>query len=277
LKAKLVTTLEAKYAARLHSAEKLAVGWLERRIPEELEVYPHIVSIAHQIIAEAFSNQVITPGVTSTEDVVWWIREKMAKLGLPTWFQPSVSIQRQMDDNEDKIERNVIHRGDLLHCDIGIIYLGLNTDTQEHAYVLKPGEKDVPEGLKKALSLGNRLQDILIGEFVAGRTGNEILKTALNKAKAEGLKASIYTHPLGYHGHAAGPTIGLWDNQEGVPGKGDYPLFYDTCHSIELNIKTEIPEWNNQEIRIALEQDAVFTRDGVCFLDGRQTRFHLVK
>jgi hypothetical protein len=277
LKAKLEKTLGNKYAARLQSAERLAVGWLERRIPEELEVYPHIVSLAHQIIAEAFSNRVITPGITTTEDVVWWIREKISRLGFQTWFQPSISIQRQKGENENPADKNVIHRGDLLHCDIGIIYLGLNTDTQEHAYVLKHDEQDAPQGLKQALSLGNRLQDILISEFVAGRTGNEILKASLAKAKSEGLKASIYTHPLGYHGHAAGPTIGLWDQQDGVPGKGDYPLFYDTCHSIELSIKTAIPEWNDQEIRIALEQDAVFTRDGVYFLDGRQTRFHLIK
>lgn len=277
LKAKLVTALGAKYAARLYSAERLAVGWLERRIPEELELYPHIVAIAHQIIAEAFSNQVITPGVTTSEDVVWWIREKMNRLGLPTWFQPSVSIQRQKDENEDNIEPYVIHRGDLLHCDIGIIYLGLNTDTQQHGYVLKQGEEDAPQGLKQALSQGNRLQDILIGEFSEGKTGNEILKAALAKARAEGLNASIYSHPLGYHGHAAGPTIGLWDNQERVPGSGDYPLFFDTCYAIELNIKTEIQEWHNQEVKIALEQDAVFTRDGVFFLDGRQTKFHLIK
>ncbi len=277
LKAKLVKALGTKYAARLHSAERLAVGWLERRIPEELEVYPHIVSIAHQIIAEAFSNQVITPGVTTTEDVVWWIREKMNQLGLPTWFQPSVSIQRQKAENEDKTENNVIRRGDLLHCDIGIIYLGLNTDTQEHSYVLKQGEKDAPEGLKKALSLSNQLQDILIGEFVEGRTGNEILKAALSRAKAERLKSSIYSHPLGYHGHAAGPMIGLWDQQEEVPGKGDYPLYYETCYSIELNVKTNIPEWDDQEVRIALEQDAVFRENGTYFLDGRQTKFHLIK
>ncbi len=171
----------------------------------------------------------------------------------------------------------MIHRGDLLHCDVGITYLRLNTDTQEHAYVLRENESDCPKGLKQALRLGNRLQDILIDEFNEGRTGNEILASALKRAKGEGLVASIYSHPLGYHGHGAGPTIGLWDNQDGVPGKGNYPLYYDTCYAIELNIKANVAEWGGQEVRIALEQDAAFTKNGIYFLDGRQTQFHLIK
>ncbi len=274
LKKRLIKALGPEYSSRLHSAERLAVGWLERRVPEELEVYPQIVSIAHQIIAEAFSNRVITPGITTMQDVVWWIREKYRELKLTAWFQPSVSIQRPKDS---PFKGNVIHKGDLLHCDIGITYLRLNTDTQEHAYVLREGEEDCPQGLLDAMKLGNQLQDILIAEFREGRTGNEILSAALEKARAEGLKAQIYTHPLGYHGHGAGPIIGLWDKQDGVPGKGDYPLYPDTCHSIELNIKTKIPEWGGQEVRIALEQDAAFTKRGIHFLDSRQTKFHLIK
>ncbi len=274
LKKKLLRILGPEYSSRLHSAEELAVGWLERRIPEELEVYPHVVAIAHQIINEAFSREVITPGVTTTQDVSWWIRERFRELRLGNWFHPSVSIQRSEKSNNNG---DVILRGDLLHCDIGITYLRLNTDTQEHAYVLREGESDAPHGLKEALKLGNRLQDILIGEFKEGRTGNEILAAALKKAKEVGLKASIYSHPLGFHGHAAGPTIGLWDNQVNVPGKGDYRLYYDTCYAIELNIRTNLAEWGGQEIRIALEQDGAFTRKGVYFIDGRQTKLHIIK
>jgi len=274
LKKKLLRSLGPGYSSRLHSAEKLAVGWLERRIPAELEAYPHVVAIAHQIIAEAFSSQVITPGVTTTQDVTWWIRERIRELKLAAWFHPSVSIQRAKDSAH---KGHVIHRGDLLHCDVGITYLRLNTDTQEHAYVLRENERDCPEGLKEALKLGNRLQDNLIDEFKEGKMGNELLASALKKAKGEGFKASIYSHPLGYHGHGAGPTIGLWDKQDSVPGKGDYPLYYDTCYAIELNIKANVAEWGGQEVRIALEQDAAFTRKEIYFLDGRQTRFHLIK
>jgi Xaa-Pro aminopeptidase len=274
LKERLMRVLGKEYGARLQSAERLAVGWLERRIPEELETYPHVVSIAHAIIAQAFSRDVITPGATTAEDVSWWMRERIRGLGLAAWFHPDISIQRPKASPH---KGDVIHRGDLLHCDMGITYLRLNTDTQQHAYVLKEGEVDAPQGLKDALAQGNKLQDILLSEFREGRTGNEVLSAALAKAKSEGLKPSVYTHPLGYHGHAAGPTIGLWDRQNGVPGSGDYPLFYDTVYSIELNAKANVPEWDNQEVTIALEQDAAFTKKSVYFLDERQTKFFLIK
>jgi Xaa-Pro aminopeptidase len=271
----LVQALGPEYAKRLVGAERLAVGWLERRLPEELEVYHHIAAIAHAIIAEAFSSAVITPGVTTSADVEWWIWEKIRALGQTTWFNPGISIQRPKTSPHK--DSPVIHRGDLLHCDIGINYLRLNTDTQQHAYVLDVGETDAPQGLKDALAQGNRLQDILLGEMKEGLTGNQVLAAALKRAKDEGLKPSIYTHPLGVHGHAAGPTIGLWDKQGGVPGAGDYPLYPDTVYSIELNVRAAVPEWDNQEVQIALEQDAAFTRGGTFFLDRRQTQIHLIR
>jgi hypothetical protein len=275
LKARLVNALGPEVAKRLVSAERLAVGWLERRTTDELETYPHIAAVAHAIIAEAFSPSVITPGVTTASDVEWWMWEKIRSLGLTTWFNPSLSIQRPKASPFK--ESPVIHRGDLLHCDFGIDYLKLKTDTQEMAYVLREGEKDVPEGLKAALAQGNRLQDIHLANMKEGLTGNQILAAALKQAKDAGLKPSIYTHPLGFHGHAAGPTIGLWDMQGGVPGAGDYPLFMDTAYSIELNVRATVPEWDNTEVVIALEEDAVFTRAGMSFLDGRQTSLFLIK
>jgi Xaa-Pro aminopeptidase len=274
-KARLVQALGPDYARRLVGAERLAVGWLERRLPEEIEVYDHICAIAHAVIAEAFSSAVITPGITTTNDVEWWIREKFRALGQTTWFHPSISIQRPPASPYK--DSAVIHRGDLLHCDVGINYLRLDTDTQQHAYVLKPGENDAPKGLREALAKGNRLQDILVGEMKLGRTGNQVLAAALHKAKAEGLRPSIYSHPLGVHGHAAGPTIGLWDRQEGVPGPGDYPLYPDTVYSVELNVVDAVADWGGQDVRIALEQDAVLTQGGARFLDRRQTELILVK
>ncbi|OGD29146.1 MAG: hypothetical protein A2V57_10905 [Candidatus Aminicenantes bacterium RBG_19FT_COMBO_65_30] len=271
----LVQALGPEYSKRLVGAERLAVGWLERRLPEEIEVYHHICAIAHAIIAEAFSSRVITPGITTTDDVDWWIWEKMRSLGQTAWFNPSISIQRPKSSPYG--DSPVIHRGDLLHCDIGINYLRLNTDTQQHAYVLRPGETEAPQGLREALAQGNRLQDILIGEMKEGLTGNQVLAAALKRAKDEGLRPSIYTHPLGVHGHAAGPTIGLWDRQDGVPGAGDYPLYFDTVYSIELNVRAAVPEWDNQDVQIALEQDAAFTGSGSFFLDRRQTELCLIK
>lgn len=274
--------LPDKYEDRLVSAEKVAVGWLETRSDREMSIYPHICRIAHEIIDEAFSENVITPGVTTTEDVVWWMREKIRELKLTTWFHPSVSVQR--GDNESfehlrsfskRPEKNVIMPGDLVHCDFGITYLRLNTDTQQHAYILKPGETDAPEYLKEAFKRGNRLQDIFTGNFKEGRTGNEVLKMSREQSIKEGIKPSIYTHPIGYHGHAAGTTLGMWDSQGGVPGDGDYPLHYKTAYSIELNASTFIKEWN-KEIRIMLEEEAYFDANGVDYIDGRQKQLLLI-
>jgi len=272
----MTAAIGEKYTERLVSAEKLAVRWLETRTEKEMQIYPHIVRIAHEIIAEGLSDRVIQPGVTTTEDVVWWYREKIRELKLVTWFHPSVSIQRADPESFDHMrsfssrpDNNVIMPGDLLHVDFGISYLRLQTDTQQHAYVLRPGETEVPEYLKEAFRRGNRLQDIFTDNFKAGRTGNEVLKMSREQAIAEGIKPSIYTHPIGYHGHAAGTTLGMWDKQDGVPGDGDYPLHLNTAYSIELNAATYIEEWG-KEIRIMLEEDAFFDSTGVWYIDGRQ-------
>jgi hypothetical protein len=277
-KGKLVKSLGPELSARLVSAENLCVGWLETRSPRELSLYRHICGVAHDIIAEFFSNQVIVPDATTTEDVVWWIRQRFTALGLEPWFQPSVSIQRSKKDAQMyKDNPRVIRRGDLLHCDIGIVYLGLCTDTQENAYVCRIGENDAPEGLQEALRRGNRLQDIVMVEHRFGRTGNEVLLSSLEKAKAEGLTPAVYCHPLGVHGHAAGFVVGLWNRQDGVPMRGDYPLYYNTCYAIEMNNRYKVPEWDDQEIRMGLEEGGVFTEDGCKFIDGRQTKLFLIK
>ena len=273
--------LPIRFHDRLVSGERLATGWLETRIPEEMQVYPMICRLAHAIIAEGFSAGVIQPGVTTTDNVEWWYRERIRALKLTTWFHPSVSVQRADAQERDgdfsaRPDAHTIYPGDLLHVDFGITYLRLNTDTQQHAYVLRPGEHKAPAGLQHALAVGNRLQDILTDAFQTGRTGNEILRTALDQARAEGIQATIYTHPIGYHGHGAGPTIGLWDQQDGVPGRGDYPLYPHTAHSIELNAAVAIPEWNRQEIRIMLEEDAYFDGNTTWYIDGRQTELLLI-
>ncbi len=277
-KTRLVQALGSEYSSRLVSAENLCVGWLETRSPRELSIYRHICGVAHDIIREFFSNEFIIPDVTATDDVVWWIRQRITDIGLDTWFHPSISVQRSPEDAEMyKDDPGIIRRGDLLHCDIGIVYMGLCTDNQENAYVCRIGENDAPEGLKEALRRANRLQDILIAEHRVGRTGNEVLRSSLEKAKAEGLTPSIYCHPLGIHGHAAGFVVGLWDRQEGVPKTGDYPLYLNTCYAVELNNKYKVPEWNNKEVQIGLEEGGVFTEEGLKFIDGRQTKLFLIE
>lgn len=278
----LLNKLPAPYKFRIVSAETLAVNWLETRTEREMQIYPQLVAMTHRIIEEGFSEKVITPGITTTDDLVWWFRQKIRDLGLETWFHTSVDVQRSDSTSFEHLRSfsnrpkdEVIVPGDLLHVDIGITYLRLNTDIQQHAYVLRPGEKELPASLQQAFTKANRLQDILTSNFALGRTGNQILAASLAQAKSEGIKASIYTHPLGFHGHAAGPTIGMWDQQGGVPGSGDFPLNYNTAYSIELNAASFIPEWK-KEIRIMLEEDGYFDASGFRYINGRQRAVFLV-
>jgi len=273
-KKQLLLALGDKYSARVKTAEMLAVGWLEHKLPEELEAYRHVMQVAHLVIGEAFSNTVITPGKTTTEDVVWWMRQRVVEMGLGKWFHPSVTIWRQGGAKDDQ----VIRAGDMLHTDFGLVYLGLSTDTQHLAYVLKPGEADAPQGLRDGLKAANRLQDLTMQYAKVGRTGNQALRDARMQAVKEGLVPSIYCHAIGYHGHAAGPPIGMTDYQEGVPVRGDYQFRPSTWHSIELNVTHKVPEWGGQEVRFALEEDAALLPDGSwSWVLTRQDQFHLIE
>lgn len=259
--------------ARIVSAERLAVGWLETRTPAELARYPEIVRVAHAIIAQGFSTRAVTPGKTTTADLVWWYREKIAAMKLATWFQPSVAIFRR--GAGELSGDTVIQPGDMLWVDFGITYLGLNTDTQHLAYVLRPGERAAPRGLRDGLAAANGVQDAVTGAFAVGRTGNEILVAARKAAVAKGLRPTIYSHPIGYHGHAAGSAIGFWDDQQ-PSSRGEHPVVASTAWSIELAATHKVPEWGGQEVRFALEEDAWFDGTRVRYIDGRQTRFHLI-
>ncbi len=278
---RLMEVLAPELKQRVVSAETLVVRWLETRTALELQSYPSIVALARAVVEEAFSERVITPGVTTTDDVAWTIRERYASLGLPIWFMPDVNLQRPGAACEPSASfcgiEGIIQRGDVLHTDVGITYLRLNTDTQEMGYVLRLGETDVPAGLKKALAAGNRWQDLLTGQFVTGRTGNAILAATRAASQKENLDSATYTHPLGYFGHAAGPTIGMWDNQNDTPVNGEWALYPNTAYAIEGNVKVAVPEWNGQLVQIKLEQSAVFDGKRVIYLAGRQTEWHLIR
>jgi len=272
----LMNALPKNLESRVVSAEKLAIGWIETRTQKEMELYNQLVNITHDIIDEAFSSKVITPGKTTTDDVVWWMRDKVTQLGLETWFHPTIGIQRDAEALKSHIESfskakkdAVIQPGDLLHCDFGITYVMLNTDCQQHAYVLKKGETRVPEFLQIAYNTGNRVQDIFTDNFAEGKTGNEILLTSLAEGKAEGLRPSIYTHPLGTYGHSSGTTLGMWDSQGGVPVNGDYPMHYNTVYAIELNNTYYLKEWKT-DVRIMLEEAGFFGPKGFRYVNGRQ-------
>ena len=278
---RLLQVLPEGFEDRLVSAEDLVVRWTETRTAPELEHHAAAMAAARAVIAEAFSNRVIEPGKTHTDDVAWYIRRRLESLGMPVWFHPDVNRQRAGDDcGRDSVfcgAQGVIERGDVLHTDIGGCYLKLCTDTQEMGYVLREDETDVPEGLRRALAAGNRWQDLLAGEFVTGRSGDQILAATREAAAKEGLASSTYTHPLGFFGHAAGPTIGMWDAQEGGTPGSEWPLHPHTTYAIEGNVRHEVPEWNGTWVQIKLEQGGHFDGQRLDYPAGRQVQWHVVR
>ncbi|MDP3909051.1 MAG: M24 family metallopeptidase [Gemmatimonadales bacterium] len=273
----LQRALGPEYVSRVMRSERLALDYQTIRAPGMLPAYRRLMEVVWAVIDTAFSNAVITPGTTTTDDVVWWMRQRVNDLGLGTWFHTDVDVQRRGVDLSDSASV-VIQRGDVLHCDFGITAMGLNTDTQHMGYVLREGERDAPEGLMRALLNSNRVQDLLLAEMRPGRSGNAVLAATLAAMRAAGINGTVYTHPIGDRGHGAGPLIGLWDHQEGVPGRGDVTLIPGTWFSIELQASTPVPEWGGQLVRSAQEEDAELGADGrMRWILRRQTQFHLVR
>jgi Xaa-Pro aminopeptidase len=277
----LETALGPKWLSRVVRAENLPLEYIAIRLPEMLPTYRQMMRIVHSLISRAFSNEVITPRKTTNEDVVWWLRQEVNNMGLGTWFQPTVRVQRPGMPFGSILSESgpvIIQRGDVLHVDFGITAMGLNTDTQHMGYVLREGEREVPAGIRQALETTNRLQDLLLERMRPGRSGNDVLMDALAAMRAAGINGTIYTHPIGDHGHGAGPIIGLWDRQERIPGRGDVLLLPNTWYSIELSARTPVPEWNGQELWVGQEEDAVLTEQGIMqWVLARQTEYHLVK
>jgi Xaa-Pro aminopeptidase len=266
------------WTTKFKDAERLPLELIASRLPEEDAFFRRMQELVWAMTQQMFSSDVITPGKTRTSDLVWWWRQRVNDQGLGTWFQPSVEVQRRGKTAAEIGDDPVIERGDVLHCDVGITVARLNTDTQHNAYVLREGETDAPEGLRRALANGNALQDIVMDEIRPGRTGNEILAAARARMKAKGIDGTIYSHPIGLHGHGAGPLIGLWDYQDGVPGRGDAPVIPGMWFSIELQASTPVPEWGGQGLRMAQEEDAIVGADGkIRWALRRQDRLFLVK
>jgi Xaa-Pro aminopeptidase len=281
---RLLTEALGPYADRLVPAEDLVVGWLETRLPDEITALHGLNRLTHDVVAEAFSSAVVTPGTTTALDLAWWIRQRFHDLGVEPWFQPRVALQRAGLPlaHESGIRLPAvpyaaeIEPGDLVHCDVGLTSLGLRTDIQRNGYVLRPGETTAPAGLTDVLRVGNRLQDLTVAALTPGRTGNEVLAAARAAAAGEGIDGDVYSHPIGVHGHGAGPAIGQWDEQSGVPGAGDYPVHTDTAYALELAVWRPVPEWGGQCVRMALEQGVAVTAGGVEYLDRRQTELILI-
>jgi Xaa-Pro aminopeptidase len=266
------------WTSKLQDAEALPLELIAVRVPGEESFFRRMQELVWSLTQRMFSNEVITPGKTRTSDLVWWWRQQVNDLGLGTWFQPSIDVQRKGMTEARLGDDPVIERGDVLHCDVGITVARLNTDTQHLAYVLRSGETDAPEGLKRALANSNTLQDITLEEIRPGRTGNEILAASLALLEAKGIEGTLYSHPIGLHGHGAGPLIGLWDYQDGVPGRGDAKVIPSMWYSIELQTTTPVAEWGGQEVRMAQEEDAIVGADGkVNWALKRQDKLFLVR
>jgi Xaa-Pro aminopeptidase len=270
-----------KYEKRFVSAQPLIIDYLDTRIPEELKHYRTAVLATDVITRRAFSNEVITPGKTTVGDVRWWMMQQINNLGLDTWFQADLRVQRRTKDNkntqsflETASEATVLERGDVIHVDFGLNYMGLSTDWQKHGYILNKGEKDAPAGLKAALKNTNRLQDILFSHARVGMTGAEAYDKTMADCQKEGIRAMIYSHPIGNQGHGLGPSI---DFRRGTIG-GDVERFrLGSYTSIELNTSTAVPEWGGQGVTIMGEDDAYMTEKGYQFFRPRQTEFYLIK
>ncbi|MEW5902061.1 MAG: M24 family metallopeptidase [Acidobacteriota bacterium] len=280
LKKRLVEAIGPKYAGRLQSAEPLATLWSETLLDKEIDFMKQAAAISHATIAEMFSSKVVTPGSTTTDDLRYYYWQKISELGLKASFSPFVSIRGRHPKEIEKYGKSdkVIRPGDILHCDVGLKYMRYNSDHQEMAYVLRVGEPDAPETFRKMMSEANRLQDLYCSEFHAGLTGNEMLGNMLKTATELGIaNPRIYSHSLGYFLHEPGPLIGLPWEQVNNPGRGDVKLVFNSCFTAEMSVTMPVPEWGDQEFRLPLEQDIAFTATGVYFLDGRQTKFHLIK
>ena len=251
---------------RLVPDGRMAIRWLETRTPREMELYPEIYRIAQDILREAYSLDVITPGVTTTTDVEYYIMQRIDDMGLHAWFVPDVDVQRRGCPGK-RMSDTVIEKGDIIHTDWGIEYMGLNTDSQRLGYLLRDGETEIPAGILEGFRTGNRFQDIVRENYVTGRTGNEIFFASMEQAKAEGIRPMLYTHPIGNYGHGAGPTIGLYTDQGFIPGRGEVRLFDETCYALELNIVHSVPEWDGQDVAFYMEETIRYTGGKTLFCD----------
>ncbi len=273
----LAHALPDGYAGRLTSAEVACTRWLATLTPQEMPLFRHVVQVGRQIIARCYCREAITPGVTMPEDLRWYYWQCCADLGLQTSFLPYFTLRQSPDNVKAFGADGVIRQGDCVVCDVGIRYLGMCSDHQQWAYVLREGERAAPDGLRRLMAECNRLQDVFMSEFRPGLSGNELLKRILDRARAEGVpNPRVYSHSLGHLLHEPGPLIGLPWEQERCPGRGDVKLEYDTCFTMELSIEAPLPDWKIEAFRFNMEEDVAFTREGCRVVDARQTEFYLV-
>jgi Xaa-Pro dipeptidase len=268
---------------RVVSAEPLIEEYLDTRIPEEREVYMTLVRITEELARRALSNEVIAPGRTTAGELRAWLLDQTYARGAAVWFQPDVRLQRQATGartsrgflavSEDD---EVIQPGDLVHLDFGITALGLSTDWQKMAYVLRPGERDVPAGVERILANTNALQDAVCRLSRPGRPAGEVFKAVMAEMETRGIKAMVYSHALGNHGHGVGARIDFRAAKQEESGKPGKTLRAGSYFAIELNTSAPLPEWGGQEVTVMEEDPAWLDDAGWHFFLPRQERLYLI-
>ncbi|KAF8974174.1 hypothetical protein BDZ97DRAFT_1899933 [Flammula alnicola] len=266
----------------------LSIEFVATKVPGQIEYYRKMQETVWAMLEEGFSHKVVQPGVTTTEDLSWWFREKMQVLNVTTWNQPRISVVDEGFFPGWQGTENVIQEGDILHIDFGITAMRLNTDTQHLAYVLKTSgeeaETDAPDGLKEGLKKSNRMQEIVLDNMRPGLTGNTVLRRSLARMELEGIDGQIYCHPIGDWGHDAGSVMGLKLNPTGflnlpqyVPVLGELPILPKTYYSVELYAYHFVLE-RNVTMRFAQEENVAWSEKSQSweFVHGRQEKFHLI-
>jgi Xaa-Pro aminopeptidase len=278
---RIVNTLNSKLRKRIISAEALATDWLSKLIPVEIESYKKTLRLSREIVKSLLSDKDIELGVTTTTDLKWNLIQRVTDLGLQLWFQPFISIKRSDKEMEKysnvNEEPKIVRAGDIIFIGLGISYLGYNSDTQENAYVLREDEKTAPNYLASALSNTVNLQNIIASKMKKELTGNNVLTLSRKHAEQQGVEASIYSHPIGIHGHGAGALVGLWEQQEKVGKSGELRISSHSAYAIEGTTYMSVSDWGKSKLAISLAHVAYFDGNSVEFIAPRQLGFHLVR
>ena len=275
------------YADRLVSAEKLVSDFRSTRTAIEIATFAEAGEISREIAERAFSNEVITPGVTTLADVAWWMWDQLLARGLDSSFDmPSVYITGP-DGIAATSDETIIQRGDLLMIDWGVGFLDFYTDMKRIAYVLREGETEAPAGIRHAFEQALRVRDVMKASIAPAPTALEALERTWAALEAAGFNRIEFNQPsddpestdvvLGPHsvgnlGHGIGPSLAFFN-----PTRQGYELRPGTLISVELFAYTAAPEWGGAKVRIPLEDDAVVTDRGVEWLYPVNSRILLIR
>ena len=279
--------LGAPYADRLVSAERFVSDFRATRTATEIAAFAEAGEMSREIAERAFSNEVITPAVTTLEDVAWWMWDQLLARGLDSSFDmPSVYITGPTGIEASSSDR-IIQRGDLLMIDWGVGFLDFYTDMKRVAYVLRDGEIEPPAGIRHAFERAMQVRDIMKASIKPAPTAQEAVDATWAAIEAAGFNRIAFNQPtddpgvtdvvigphsVGNWGHGFGPSLAFFN-----PTRLTYELRPGTLISVELFAYTANPDWDGAKVRIPLEDDAVVTERGVEWLYPVTRRILVIK